>query len=44
MLSPGANARYSPNSGDYVLATGAKAVGRLMMLDDIYAPAGNVHC
>jgi SAM-dependent methyltransferase len=31
---------YSPNQGDYVLATGAKAVGRLLMLDDIYAPAG----
>ena len=31
---------YSPNPGDYVLATGAKAVGRLLMLDDIYAPAG----
>jgi ubiquinone/menaquinone biosynthesis C-methylase UbiE len=25
---------------DYVLATGEKAVGRLLMLDDIYAPAG----
>ena len=25
---------------DYVLATGARAVGRLLMLDDIYAPAG----
>ena len=25
---------------DYVLATGAKAVGRLLMLDDIYAPTG----
>ena len=30
----------SPNSSDYVLATGARAVGRLLMLDDIYAPAG----
>jgi len=30
----------SSNPGDYVLATGAKAVGRLLMLDDIYAPAG----
>jgi 2-polyprenyl-3-methyl-5-hydroxy-6-metoxy-1,4-benzoquinol methylase len=28
------------NAGDYVLATGAKAVRRLLMLDDIYAPAG----
>jgi SAM-dependent methyltransferase len=31
---------YSQNSSDYVLATGARAVGRLLMLDDIYAPAG----
>jgi SAM-dependent methyltransferase len=31
---------YGPNPGDYVLATGAKALGRLLMLDDIYAPAG----
>ena len=42
-------ANLSPNStapdsnsypGEYVLATGAKALGRLLMLDDIYAPAG----
>jgi len=33
-------ATYSPNPSDYVLATGAKALGRLLMLDDIYAPAG----
>jgi SAM-dependent methyltransferase len=31
---------YNLNPTDYVLATGAKAVGRLLMLDDIYAPAG----
>ena len=31
---------YNVNSSDYVLATGAKALGRLLMLDDIYAPAG----
>jgi SAM-dependent methyltransferase len=31
---------YSPNPSEYVLATGAGAVGRLLMLDDIYAPAG----
>ena len=28
------------NSSEYVLATGAGAVGRLLMLDNIYAPAG----
>jgi SAM-dependent methyltransferase len=28
------------NPTDYVLATGARAVGRLLMLDDIYAPSG----
>jgi SAM-dependent methyltransferase len=31
---------YSSNPGEYVLATGAQALGRLLMLDDIYAPAG----
>ena len=31
---------YNPNPSDYVLATGAGALGRLLMLDDIYAPAG----
>ena len=31
---------YNTNPREYVLATGAKAVGRLLMLDDIYAPAG----
>lgn len=30
----------SPNSSDYVFATGSRAVGRLFMLDDIYAPTG----
>ena len=30
----------SPDPSGYVLATGASAVGRLLMLDDIYAPAG----
>ena len=33
-------ADYCPNPSDYVLATGARAVGRLLMLDDIYSPAG----
>lgn len=38
----GSNAALSAGStsSDYVLATGAGAVGRLLMLDDIYAPAG----
>ena len=31
---------HTVNSSDYVLATGAGAVGRLLMLDSIYAPAG----
>ena len=31
---------HNVNPSDYVLATGAGAVGRLLMLDNIYAPAG----
>ncbi len=31
---------YGLNGSEYVLATGAGAVGRLLMLDDIFAPAG----
>ncbi|HUK91915.1 MAG TPA: methyltransferase domain-containing protein [Blastocatellia bacterium] len=31
---------HNSNPSDYVLATGAGAVGRLLMLDDIYAQAG----
>jgi len=31
---------YNLDSSEYVLATGVKALGRLLMLDDIYAPAG----
>ena len=39
-MSTNISSHYSLNPSDYVLATGARAVGRLLMLDDIYAPAG----
>jgi SAM-dependent methyltransferase len=39
-MSTNISSHYSLNASDYVLATGARAVGRLLMLDDIYAPAG----
>jgi len=31
---------YNLSPSEYVLATGTRAVGRLLMLDEIYAPAG----
>jgi SAM-dependent methyltransferase len=41
MSTDSAVSNHMSHTSDYVLATGAGAVGRLLMLDDIYAPPGS---